>query len=245
MTNSVKNFISAYTPYLEEMRKKLIFLFVLFCIIFVAGFFLSGFLIRFFLDIFRIENVQVMVTSPFQFVGLAMNIGFFLAIMVALPLCVYGIFSFLKPALTQREKAKSILAIIASAFLFCIGSLFGFSVMYNALKIIAGFNFTLGISNLWDITQFSSQVMLTAVLMGVIFQFPIILTVLIRCGIINRDDLRRKRRWVVLTAFILSALLPPTDGLSLLVMSLPIIFLFEITLLINRKHKPHQVEAYA
>ncbi|HDY75407.1 MAG TPA: hypothetical protein ENH49_02670 [Candidatus Marinimicrobia bacterium] len=241
----VQNFIKEYTPYFEEIRKKILFSAVFFIAVFGVSFFASGYILKLFLGFFEMENVQMMVVSPFQFVGLAVNIGLFVAVIITFPLIIYSVFSFLKSALTKKERRVFISVVPISILLFCVGFAFGFYIMYYALTVLAGFSFNLGIANMWDVSLFTSQILLTSALLGVVFQFPIILTILIRIGLLNVNGLRKKRRWAIALAFILPALLPPTDGLSLVVMALPIILLFEITLLINKKRKPREVEVYA
>ncbi|PIR44240.1 hypothetical protein COV23_00920 [Candidatus Wolfebacteria bacterium CG10_big_fil_rev_8_21_14_0_10_31_9] len=240
----MNDLIKEYTPYFEELRNRLFFLVVFFIAVFGVSFFFSGYIIKLFLGFFKIENVQMIITTPFQFVDLAVNTGLVLAIIITFPLIIYNIFSFLKHGLTKREKKIFTLIIPVSIFLFFLGFAFGFSVMYYALIALAGFSFDLGIANMWDVSLFSSQILLTASLLGIIFQFPIALTVLIRIGVIDIDSLKKKRRWAIALSFILPALLPPTDGLSLIIMALPVILLFEIILLINRKYKIKSVESY-
>lgn len=240
----MKNFITEYSPYFEELRKRLFFLAVFFIAVFAASFFFSGHIIKFFLGFFRMENVQMMVVSPFQSVDLAVNTGLFIAVIAVFPLIVFNIFAFLKSGLTRRERKIFTLIIPASIFLFLMGFAFGFLVMYYAIIALAGFSLNLGVANMWDVSLFISQILLTASLLGIIFQFPIILTALIRVGLLDVETLKKKRRLAIALAFIGPALLPPTDGLSLIIMAIPVILLFEITLLVNRRHKIKSVESY-
>lgn len=239
MTN-VNQFFSEYSPYLEEIRKRIYFLAVSFLLVFVIGFFASGYIVKFLVGFFDINDVLITITSPFQFINLAVNIGLLSAIIIIFPLIIYFIFSFLKSALTLKERHIFIFTIPVSIFLFILGFSLGFFIMYYTLTVLAKINFNLGIANMWDISFFLSQVFLTASLLGIIFQFPVVLTVLIRIGLLGVESLKKKRRIIIAIAFIATALLPPTDGVSLLIMVLPIILLFEITLLINRR-QPRKV----
>lgn len=240
-----KNFITEYASYFEELRKRLFFMVIFFISVFAMSFFFSGHIIKLFLGFFKVENVQMMIVSPFQSVDLAINVGLFISVIATFPLIIYNMFSFLKSALTKYERKIFILIIPASILLFLSGFAFGFFVMYYAIIALAGFSFSIGAANMWDVSLFSSQILLTASLLGIIFQFPIILTAIIRTGAMDVEVLKNKRRWAIALAFVGPALLPPTDGLSLIIMALPIILLFEITLLINRRHKISSVESYA
>jgi sec-independent protein translocase protein TatC len=109
--------------------------------------------------------------------------------------------------------------------------------MYYAVQLIAQVNIGLGITNLWNVSQFISQLLLTSALLGFLFEFPIVLTLLLRLGMFNVAYLRRNRRFAIAIIVIFVALLPPTDGLSFIVMSLPLVCMYELTIILNSFHK--------
>jgi sec-independent protein translocase protein TatC len=91
--------------------------------------------------------------------------------------------------------------------------------------------FSLGIGNLLDITNLLTTVILTSVIMGISFQFPIALLIIIRMGIIDHQHLRRKRFWIYLGFFLFSILLPCDSVLTDIFLTLPLIILFELVLI--------------
>lgn len=100
----LKAFISKFTPYLEDIRKRLYAIAIFFIIFFVLGFFSTGSVLKYILSFFNIKDVVIATTSPFQFADLSINIGLFTAFLISCPILVYHIFMFLKPALTKKEK---------------------------------------------------------------------------------------------------------------------------------------------
>lgn len=222
-------------PYFNEARKRMFYCLFFFLIIFLTSFTFSEKIVKFFLEIFKFEDVQIVTTSPFQFFGLAINIAIAIAIIGTFPIVIYNIFAFLSPALTKKEKKIFVKIVFLSIIFFVGGFLFGFNILKYILIILAGYNSKIGLTNMWDVGIFSSQIFLTAAFMGIIFQFPIILSIFIKKDIISVEALRKKRKWAILLSFIIAALLPPTDGLSLIVMASFFIIIFEITLLYNRK----------
>lgn len=96
-------------------------------------------------------------------------------------------------------------------------------------------NASLGLTNIWDVNKFLSQIVVTSALLGLLFQFPLLLTFLIKTNILDRQFLKDNRRWAVLVIFIFVALLPPTDGISLIMTALPLMAIYELTIIINRK----------
>ena len=92
----------------------------------------------------------------------------------------------------------------------------------------------LQIGNFLDVSQLLSQVILTGVLMGVAFQFPIILTLLLKTGMVLYKNISDKRIIAYGLSLLFAAILPPTDVLSLIILTIPLILLFELTLALNK-----------
>lgn len=218
--------ISAFYPYFDDIRQRIYGLVVIFLTLFVVGFFGSGILLRFIVSLFTIPNVAIVTTSPFQFVDLAMTIGMLVGLIGCIPLCVYHLYAFLKDCLHTHEQLLFFLLLPASIFLFVLGFMYGFGVLYYALSAIAALNVSLGTPNIWDVGKFLSQISISATLLGLLFQFPIVLIFLLRGGLMSPDVLKSKWRHAIAGILIFTALLPPTDGLSLIIMVIPLIMLY-------------------
>ncbi len=227
------SFAETYGPYLEEIRKRLYRLAIVFTGAFILGLFSTNIFLPFFVHFLSIENVTIVATSPFQLLELAMSAGFFSAIVITIPFAFQQAYAFLRDGLLPRERRMIFLLIPLSLFLFFLGFSYGFAVMYYAIGFIANVNAGFGITNLWSVTQFLSQILITSALLGCIFEFPVVLSALIRLRVCSVGFLRRNRRIAYAGIFIFVALLPPTDGLSFLVMSLPLILMYELTILAN------------
>jgi len=226
-------YLELYGGYLEDIRRRLYRMVVVFCVVFIVGFFSTASLVKILVGFFKIKDALIVATSPFQLLDLAMSVGFFWAIVVTLPLFVQQAYSFLYSGLLKEERRLFLSLIPVGVLLFLTGFSYGFLVMYYALGVIAALNVSLGVTNLWDISQFISQVMITAVLLGVLFEFPIVLTFLIRMGVVTREFLTSKRRHAYVVILILVILLPPTDGLSDIIMAAPLVLIYELTILFN------------
>ena len=175
-------------------------------------------------------------SSPFQFTEIAMDVGFFLAIMVSVPYIIYSFYVFIIPALTRSEKIKLLKSIPLSVGLFIVGSFYGFFILYYALGLLASVNISLGIANFWNIGQFLTEMLITSALLGLVFELPLLLSLLIKLGITTPQTLKNNRRVAYFLTIFLTALLPPTDGVSLIAMALPLVLLYEGTILLNNKN---------
>jgi len=227
--------IEKFLPYLEDLRGRLFRGVIIFAIFFVVGFFFTGAILKKILDLIHLDEVTIATSSPFQFIDVAMNFGFFVAIIICIPYIIYSFYIFIIPALTKTEQIKLLRSIPLSIGLFIFGFFYGFFILNYALGLLASINTNLGIANYWNIGQFLSQIFITSALLGLVFQFPLLLTILIKLRIISSETLKNHRRLAYFLMISLAALLPPTDILSLVAMVLPLVLLYEVTILLNNK----------
>lgn len=219
--------------FIKEARKRLISTLSIFVVAMVLGFIFYENIIKFLIEILSLKGINVVFTSPFQFINLAISCGIATGLIVTFPILIHQILSFLQPALKIREYKTVVGFLPFSIILFLIGFVFGVVIMRWQIQIFLASSVSLGIGNVLDISSLLTTVLLVSTFLGIGFQFPIILLLLMRLGIIEHGQLSRIRKWVYLTAFIFAILLPLDSIIADLVLSLPLILLFEITLLIN------------
>lgn len=237
--SKLDNYLREYGGFLEDLKRRLVSIVKIFVGLFIVGFLGTGFIVKTAIHLLNFENVSIVVTSPFQMVDIAMSTGVFIASVITAPIAVYHIYSFLSPGLKKSEKRLFILLIPIALILFFTGFFYGFMVLYMGINMIANINVKLGVVNYWDIGKFISDIVTTSSLLGLIFQFPIIITFLSKIGVLHARILRKKRRLAYFIIFIFVSLLPPTDGLSLILMALPMLAIYEVTILVNRKSGYH------
>jgi sec-independent protein translocase protein TatC len=231
------NNFSRYAIYFEDLRRRLFLLTKIFIIFFVFGFVLASPAIKYILDKININDVTIITTGPFQLIQLMMSFAFLFACMIIIPIFIYHLYSFLKSGLLASEKKLFFISLPLSLLLFTTGFFYGAGMLYYGVKVIAKANVILGIGNYWDISIFVSQIIMTSSLLGLLFLFPIVIHFLIKLKIIDINFLKTKRKHAIVAIFILVSLLPPTDGLSLILMALPLLLIFELTILFNRNKK--------
>lgn len=237
MEDDVKQKLLEYGQYIDEIRKKIFFLAWAFAAFFALGFFFTNKILAVVINLFKVKDITIVTTSPFQFIGLAVDTGITIAMLVCLPLAIYYFYDFIKDGLLKKERRFFLTLIPIGIVLFVLGFAYGFVTLYFALKIIAQVNVSLGVANLWDISKFLSEIVMTSALLGFLFEFPIVITFLIQSNILDRKFLISKRRYAYAAIVVLVALLPPTDGVSLIVMSVPLVLIYEVTIIVNAFHR--------
>lgn len=223
-----------YAPVLAEARRRVVVTAVVFAVATLVGFIFYEPIIKLLIGVLSLEGVNVVFTSPFQFINLAMSCGAATGLIVAVPLLIMQTLFFLKPALRTREYRLVAKLVPLALGLFFLGFGFGVMIMRWQIEIFLSRSVALGIGNILDISRLLSTVMVTAGLMGLGFQFPIVLLGLMRLGVVERQQVAGKRLWVYLAAFIFTMFLPADSVLVDVLLTLPLVALFELTLILAR-----------
>ena len=226
--------INRYFPYLLEIRKRLLFVVSLFAVAAVIGFIYYEKITFTVLQFFSLKGVNVVFTSPFQFFSLAINSGIVAGLVVVFPLLLYQLLAFLKPALRPKEFKLVVAALPLSLVLAGLGFTFGIWVMKYIVAIFYQKSLELHIGNVLDIELLLSKIILTSALMGLAFQFPVVMTFLMHFKLIKHRQLVAWRPFAYMVALLFVMLLPPTDLVSDVLLVLPLVLLFELTLILNR-----------
>lgn len=224
---------SNYFKYIDEIRQRLFELVIVFAICFLGGFFLTAPILQKIVHFFQIQGVTIVTNSPFQFLDIAMDTGLIIALIVCAPLFLYYVYNFLKDGFNRKEKKVFFILLPVALTLFLVGFAYGFAILYFCLGAIAQVNLNIGVQNLWDIDKYFSQIILTSILLGFIFEYPVVLTFLLKLKIIKVSFLKKNRRYAIAIILILVSLLPPTDGVSMVVMTVPLVLIYELTIFFN------------
>lgn len=223
-----------FFPFLVEIRKRLLFVVLFFVFAAAIGFLQYEKIVRFILSVYKLDGVNIVFTSPFQFMNLAVSSALLMGIVSVFPLIVFQFLSFIRPALKKKEYLTVVYLIPLSLVLFVFGFGIGSVMMRYVVELFYEKSLSLEIGNFLDISQLLSQIIVTSALMGAAFQFPIVLTLLVQLGIVKIKVIAQQRLIAYGTSLLFAALLPPTDVFSLVMLTAPLIVLFELTVVLNK-----------
>lgn len=183
---------------------------------------------------------RVIFTQVFEAFFVQVRVAFFGALMLSFPVVATQIWRFVAPGLYRQEKKALAPFLLATPFLFTLGACFAYFVAIpTALKFLLGFQGDLGNSGvsqeaLPSVGQYLSFIMQFLFAFGVAFLLPVLLMLLNRAGIVTREQLVGFRRYFIVAAFVIAAIFTPPDVVSQLLLAVPLILLYEISLIAIR-----------
>lgn len=222
-----------FTSHLEELRKRLIRCFIAVMI----GFGISyGFKEKLFAILTR-PLMQVMDEGDtLIFTGIPeafftfLKVSLLSGLLLAIPVIMFEFWMFIAPGLYKNERKLMLPIVIISSFFFIGGALFGYFIVFPY-----GFQFLLGFAtetlrpfpSMKEYLSFSAKLLLA---FGFVFELPIVITFLARIGLVTVDFLKKNRKYAVLIFFVGSAILTPPDVVTQVMMSIPLMILYEISI---------------
>ena len=155
-------------------------------------------------------------------------------LVVAFPYVIYEFWKFISPGLYEKERKNSRGFIIISSLLFFMGVLFGYYVI-APLSINFLANFTVGdmVKNEFDISSYIGLVRSSAIAAGLIFELPIIIYFFTKIGLVTPQFLKKYRKYALVIVLIVSAIITPPDISTQVIVSIPILILYEVSILIS------------
>ena len=175
------------------------------------------------------KPVTLRVGEPF---ATTLTVSLYFALLFSLPLLLYQLYAFILPAFTPRERKVALPLMLMVPFLFIAGVLFGyFVVLPPAVQFLQNFN-----SEQFNILVQASDYYKFAVLaligLGLLFQMPVAILAAVKAGIVSVAQLRKHRRYAFLIIAVVAMLLPGTDPITMLISMVPLLFLYEGSILL-------------
>jgi len=226
----------AFMEHLVELRDRLVRMGAAVVAASVAAFFFHEWILDLLARPFEsaITGGQLAVFRPTEAFSLVMRLSLFGGLVLASPVILYQLWRFISPALSKKEKKWVIPIITAFTLLFVSGVVLGYWALERGLEFLLNFGGDslepiIGADNY---LAFSMRFILA---FGIAFEFPVFLFGAAAAGMVRSQKLRQGRRWAVLIILISAALITPSgDPLTLMLLSIPLYLMFEITILAIR-----------
>ncbi|KAA6404865.1 twin-arginine translocase subunit TatC [Candidatus Tokpelaia sp.] len=234
--------------HLVELRQRLIRSFIAFALAFLLCFAVKNYILEFLLFPYQWAikfsganpaNMMLQSTTVLETFAAKMKIAAFGAVILAFPVMAFQLYRFIAPGLYKKERAAFLPFLCASPLLFLLGAAFvycliaplllWFSLSQQQLTPSIAIHFIARISDYLDfIISFT-------LIFGLIFQLPVITSLLVRVGLLTAGHLVALRKWEIVISFIIAAAVTPSDLFSMFGLALPLVLLYEISIILARR----------
>ncbi|MCO6385679.1 MAG: twin-arginine translocase subunit TatC [Aliihoeflea sp.] len=253
MTKNDDDIESSSAPLLDhliELRSRLIRALIGFFVAFLLCFFFARELFNLLVIPFQWatewagldpKSVDLIYTAPQEFFFTQIKLGMFGGMVLAFPLIANQIYKFVAPGLYKNERAAFLPFLIASPILFLMGAalvyfFFTPMVMWFFLSMQqVGPDQEIQISLLPRVSEYLSLIMTLIFAFGLVFQLPVVTTLMARVGMVTAAGLADKRKYMIVAAFVVAAVITPPDPVSQIGLALPTILLYEVSIWIARR----------
>lgn len=166
-----------------------------------------------------------------------LKVAFCMGIVVASPYIIYVLFSFISPALYDNERRYSVRLLLSAYAMFFVGLAVNYLIIFPlTVRFLALYQVSPDVDNMLTISSYIETLLMMSITFGIIFEIPILSWMLSRFGLLKAEWMSRYRRHAIVVILILAAAITPTaDVFTLFVVSLPIWFLYEFSILLIKK----------
>lgn len=194
-------------------------------------------------QVFGLDDAEICnATMPFKIQNTEMSgqisfwiwASFTFGIILGFPYLLWEIWKFIKPALYEKERKLAIPFIVTSSGLFFMGVLFGYFIITPlSVYFFGNFQASSKIINEFNLDSYTGMVKTSVLACGIVFELPIIIYFFSKLGLVTPNFLKKSRKYALILVLLLSAIITPPDVISQIIVAIPIMILYEISILIS------------
>lgn len=163
-------------------------------------------------------------------------ISFMAGVILAAPYIIYEFWKFVEPALYENEKRNTGGTVIVCSLLFLVGVVFSyFLIVPLALNFFGTYNVSSSVTNQIALNSYISTVVSVTISIGIVFELPVIIFFLTKAGLISIDFLKKNRKYMLVIVLILSAIITPPDVFSQVLVTVPLMILYEFSIFMAKR----------
>ena len=180
---------------------------------------------------FSIHLMNTGLTEQFM---IHLKTAMYAGVLVALPYIVYLLFGFISPALYDDERKYATLLCTSGYLMFMLGTLLNYFLIFPlTVKFLGTYQVSPDVANMLTLQSYMDTMLMMNLVMGIIFELPVVSWILGRMGLINAQMMRVMRRHAVVAILVVAAIITPTtDAFTLFIVALPIWLLYELSIFI-------------
>ncbi len=156
-------------------------------------------------------------------------------LIIAFPYILYEFWRFISPGLKKKERRSSRGFIFVASLLFFLGVLFGYYLITPlSINFLGNYQVSEEVRNQFDLESYISLVRTSVLACGIVFELPILMYILTKIGLVTPEGLRKYRKFALIIVLVLSAVITPPDIVSQIIVAIPILILYEVSIYISK-----------
>ncbi len=190
---------------------------------------------------FAVSLMNTGLTEQFM---IHMKVAAYAGLLFASPYIIYELFRFVSPALYRVERKRTVQVVGASVTMFLLGTLVNYFLIFPlTVRFLGTYQVSADVTNMLTLQSYMDTLIGMSLVMGVVFELPVVSWMLSRFGILDGKVMRQYRRHAIVAILAVSAIITPTaDAFTMLIVALPIWLLYEVSILIVRKGRATPIE---
>ena len=187
------------------------------------------------------SNITMIYTAMGEGFMVQIRVALYAAVFASIPFWLYQLYRFIAPGLRKTEKNVALPCFLLSPILFLLGASF---LYYFVMPVLWKFFMSFQIQNADNsillyakISEYLSLCLSLALSFGLSFQLPVVVIILSKCGVVTTQGLRKKRKYAIVLIFMLAAVLTPPDVISQICLAIPLLLLYEISIILSKIFK--------
>ncbi len=178
------------------------------------------------------NNIELIATDISSQFMAHVSLSFYIGIMLASPYIIYEMMRYVTPALYEKERKYALRLLLGIYLLFFLGMLVSYWLLFPiSCRFLASYSVSAEIRTMITLDSYISLFVSLTVLMGIVFQLPVIALTLGKMGLIDHKMMAHYRRHSFILIVVVAAIITPPDVLTLIIVSLPLYFLYEVSIL--------------
>ena len=224
----------------SELRRRILWCALIFIIAFCFGWIVSPWVELFLTTpLFKVwDNAELLYTGISDGLMIQFSLATLVALIITIPAFMWHIWAYVAPGLHKQEKQFLIPIFLLSPLLFIVGAAFAFYILFPVVfKFFLELNASAQVPTvlLPTISGYLDFSIGMLKVFGIAFQLPLVLVCLNRVGLLSKESVIKSRRYVIIAVFIFAAMLTPPDIVSQILLAVPMLFLFELSILFMQK----------
>ncbi|WP_442951666.1 twin-arginine translocase subunit TatC [Paenibacillus sp. GYB003] len=233
----VQEHTASLVEHLTELRKRLIWVVAVLVVAMIGGFFAAKPIIVYLMHTEPASSIVSLNTfSPWDAIRLYMQFSFAIGLVVTLPFALTQIWLFVKPGLHEHEQKATLRYIPGAVLLFLLGLSFAYFVIFPmAFYFTSTVTKSLSLTETYGAAQYFSFMFNILIPMALLFELPVVVMFLTKLRILNPARLKKLRRYAYLVLVVIATFVTPPDFISDILVAVPMILLYEISIMLSAK----------